>query len=43
MTAADVARELGLAHANASYQVRQLHAAGTIRANTTIALFDMEP
>lgn len=30
MTAADVARELGLTHANASYHLRQLHAAGTI-------------
>jgi len=30
MTAADVARELGTTHANASYHLRQLHAAGTI-------------
>ncbi|HKD96860.1 MAG TPA: helix-turn-helix domain-containing protein [Micromonosporaceae bacterium] len=31
MTAAEVARELGLTHANASYHLRQLYAAGTIR------------
>jgi DNA-binding transcriptional ArsR family regulator len=30
MTAAEVARELGTTHANASYHLRQLHAAGTI-------------
>lgn len=30
MTAADVARELNLTHANASYHLRQLHAAGAI-------------
>jgi DNA-binding transcriptional ArsR family regulator len=30
MTAADVARELGLTHANASYHLRHLLAAGTI-------------
>jgi hypothetical protein len=30
LTAAEVARELGLTHANASYHLRQLHAAGTI-------------
>jgi len=30
MTAAEVARELGLTHANASYHLRQLHAAGHI-------------
>ncbi len=30
MTAAEVARELGLTHANASYHLRQLRAAGTI-------------
>lgn len=28
MTAAEVARELGIAHASASYHLRQLHAAG---------------
>lgn len=32
MTAADVARELALTHANASYHLRQLHAAGVIEA-----------
>ena len=32
MTAAEVARELGLTHANASYHIRQLHAAGAIQA-----------
>jgi DNA-binding transcriptional ArsR family regulator len=32
MTAAEVARELGLTHANASYHLRQLYAAGTIEA-----------
>jgi predicted transcriptional regulator len=31
MTAAEVARELGLTHANASYHLRQLLAAGTIQ------------
>jgi DNA-binding transcriptional ArsR family regulator len=31
MTATDVARELGLTHANASYHLRQLHSAGTIQ------------
>jgi DNA-binding transcriptional ArsR family regulator len=31
MTAAEVARELGLTHANASYHLRQLHASGVIR------------
>src|SRR5215831_8426663 len=31
MTAAEVARELRLTHANASYHLRQLHAAGTIQ------------
>lgn len=30
MTAAEVARELDLTHANASYHLRQLHAAGAI-------------
>ena len=30
MTAAEVARELNLNHANASYHLRQLHAAGAI-------------
>ncbi len=30
MTAADVARELGMAHANASYHLRQLLAVGKI-------------
>jgi DNA-binding transcriptional ArsR family regulator len=30
MTAAEVARELGMTHANASYHLRQLHAAGKI-------------
>jgi DNA-binding transcriptional ArsR family regulator len=30
MTAAEVARELSLTHANASYHLRQLHAAGAI-------------
>lgn len=30
MTAADVARELGLTHANASYHLRQLHATGHV-------------
>jgi DNA-binding transcriptional ArsR family regulator len=32
MTAADVARELDLTHANASYHLRQLHAVGAIEA-----------
>jgi DNA-binding transcriptional ArsR family regulator len=32
MTAAEVARELGLTHANASYHMRQLSAAGQIQA-----------
>src|SRR5215813_13339463 len=32
MTAAEVARELGLTHANASYHLRQLLAAGAIEA-----------
>lgn len=31
MTAAEVARELDLTHANASYHLRQLHAAGAIQ------------
>src|SRR5262245_28201919 len=31
MTAAEVARELGLTHANASYHLRQLREAGTIQ------------
>ncbi|MDT5029242.1 MAG: hypothetical protein QOE61_5668, partial [Micromonosporaceae bacterium] len=30
LTAAEVARELSLTHANASYHLRQLHAAGAI-------------
>ncbi|MBU2670088.1 helix-turn-helix domain-containing protein [Actinoplanes bogorensis] len=30
LTAADVARELGLTHANASYHLRNLHSAGVI-------------
>jgi len=32
MTAAEIARELKLTHANVSYHLRQLHAAGTIEA-----------
>jgi len=32
MTAAEIARELNLTHANVSYHLRQLHAAGTIEA-----------
>ncbi|WP_106247058.1 ArsR/SmtB family transcription factor [Allonocardiopsis opalescens] len=32
MTAADLARELDISHANASYHLRQLHAAGIVTA-----------